>query len=153
MMDSFSPRHRWVTFHCSSLLTPTCWTLTMMHCSWLSTTLICCRLIPNSEIEMGSARAARAVFRALAENPEGTEKFQTFGRMSCAKRLDARRVQRHPRRVCSPTSVFGLKREEFVSELEAEVLSARWRSFLQHLAAFAPRLKGRQAASRRRRSD
>ena len=39
---------------------------------------------------MGSARAARAVFRALAENPEGTEKFQTFGRMSCAKRLDAK---------------------------------------------------------------
>src|SRR6185503_12866632 len=52
---------------------------------------------------------ARAVFRVLAENAERTEQFQTFGRMSCAKRLDARRVQRHPRRVCSPTSVFGLK--------------------------------------------
>src|SRR6185295_1988816 len=63
---------------------------------------------------MGSARAARAVFRALAENAERTEQFQTFGRMSCAKRLDARRVQPHPRRVCSPTSVFGLKvRSEF----------------------------------------
>ncbi len=50
---------------------------------------------------MGSARATRAVFRALAENIERTEKFQMFGKMSCTKRLDARRVQRHPRRVCS----------------------------------------------------
>ena len=50
-------------------------------------------LNPNSEVEMGSARAARAVFRALAENAERTEKFQTFGKMSCAKRLDARRVR------------------------------------------------------------
>jgi len=65
----------------------------------------------NSEVEMGSARAARGVFRALAENAERTEKFEAFGRMSCAKRLDARRVQRHPRRVCSPTSVFELNSE------------------------------------------
>jgi predicted dehydrogenase len=68
------------------------------------------KINPNSEVKMGSARAARAVFRALAENAGRTEKFQTFGRMSCAKRLDARRVQRHPRRVCSPTSVFEINR-------------------------------------------
>src|SRR6185436_11586194 len=67
------------------------------------------RFNPNSEVEMGSARAARAVFRALAENAERTEKFQTFGRRSGAKRVDARRVQPHPRRVCSPTSVFEFK--------------------------------------------
>src|SRR5437899_8954980 len=60
----------------------------------------------NPTVEMGSARAARAVFRALAENLERTKRFQPIGQMSCAQWLDARRVQRHPRRVCSPTSVF-----------------------------------------------
>src|SRR5438445_4670349 len=69
---------------------------------------------------MGSARAARAVFRALAENHERTEKFRRSGNMSRAQRLDARRVQRHPRRVCSPTSDFG-----FNPKTEVEMGSAR----------------------------
>ncbi len=43
-----------------------------------------------------------ATARALTENIGRTEKFQTFGKISCTKRLDAGRVQRHPRRVCSP---------------------------------------------------
>src|SRR5438876_1767047 len=57
---------------------------------------------------MGSARASRAVFRAPAENSERTGKFRTFRKRRGAKRLDARRVQRHPGRVWSPTSVSGL---------------------------------------------
>src|SRR6185436_16119272 len=84
----------------------------------------------------GSARAARAVFRALAENAERTEKFQTFGRRSCAKRLDARRVQRHPRRVCSPTSVFGLKTSKTVA-------APRWRGYCVPMhSSFHPRASG-----------
>ncbi len=51
---------------------------------------------------MGSARASRAVFRALAENLARTKKFQSFKPASHAKALDARRVQPHPWRVCSP---------------------------------------------------
>jgi len=45
----------------------------------------------------GSARATRAVFRALAENLKRTEQFRTFSAVSRRKVLDARRVQRHPK--------------------------------------------------------
>jgi hypothetical protein len=56
---------------------------------------------------MGSARASRAVFRALAENIGRNKEFGGLGELSRAKVLDARRVQPHPGRVCSPTPVFG----------------------------------------------
>jgi len=46
---------------------------------------------------MGSARAPRAVFRARAENLERTKKFRVLCKRSCAQRLDAGRVQPHPR--------------------------------------------------------
>jgi hypothetical protein len=60
---------------------------------------------------MGSAGATRAAFRALAEGFARTEKFRKFRKASYAKRLDARRVQRHPRWVCSPISEFGPNRD------------------------------------------
>ncbi len=55
---------------------------------------------PNSTVETGSARASRAVFRALAENLMRTKKFRGFKPTSHAKALDARRV-------CSPD--FGIQ--------------------------------------------
>jgi len=56
---------------------------------------------------MGSARAPRAVFRARAENLERTKKFRVLGKRSRAQRLDAGRVQPHPRAGCSPN--FGVR--------------------------------------------
>jgi len=41
-----------------------------------------------------------------AENPARTQKFRRFKPASRAKTLDARRVQPHPRRVCSPDFRF-----------------------------------------------
>jgi len=57
-------------------------------------------------VALGSARASRAVFRALAKNFECIEQFRTFRQAERMQRLDARRVQPHPRRVCSPSPVF-----------------------------------------------
>ncbi len=59
--------------------------------------------------ETGSARAPRAVFRALAENFRRMRKFRAIAPEMGAKVLDARRVQLHPGRVCSPTPIFGFK--------------------------------------------
>ena len=56
---------------------------------------------------MGSARAPRAVFRALAENLERTKKSRTFWPRPRAERLDARHVQPHPRAGVLPISVSG----------------------------------------------
>ena len=55
---------------------------------------------------MGSARAARAVFRALAENLERTKKFHAARDIARAKELDARRVQPHPRAGVLPNFGF-----------------------------------------------
>ena len=62
---------------------------------------------PTTEVDLGSAPAADAVFRALAENFGRTRKLRTRREVSCPKRLDAGRVQQRPGRACSPTSVFG----------------------------------------------
>ena len=61
----------------------------------------------KTEVETGSARAPRAVFRALAENLGGTGELRTFWAVSDAKELGARRVQPHSGRACFPTPVFG----------------------------------------------
>jgi hypothetical protein len=55
---------------------------------------------------MGSAPASGAVFRALAENIERAKKFLNAREYSCAKWLDAGRIQQRPRRACSPTPVI-----------------------------------------------
>ena len=55
---------------------------------------------------MGSARAPRAVFRALAENLERTKKFRVFGKRPCAKRLDAKRPTTLPRRLFPTTTAL-----------------------------------------------
>ena len=60
---------------------------------------------------MGSAPAPGAIFRALAENIRHTRTSGRIRHASHAKELDARRVQPHPGRVCSPTPVFGLKQD------------------------------------------
>jgi len=52
---------------------------------------------PELRSWMGSAHAPRAVFRARAENLERTKKFRVLGKHSRAQRLDAGRVQPHPR--------------------------------------------------------
>ena len=65
------------------------------------------RFNPKTGVGLVSARVSRAVFRALAENFQRPKQFREFESVSRAKGLDARRVQPHPRRVCSPTSVFG----------------------------------------------
>ena len=51
---------------------------------------------------MGSARAPRAVFRALAENLERTKKSRVLGKRLRAQMLDAGRVQPHPRACVLP---------------------------------------------------
>ena len=57
-------------------------------------------------IPSGSARASRAVSRALAKNICGAQVFRRPRAKPGASMLDARRVQPHPRRVCSPTSQY-----------------------------------------------
>ena len=56
----------------------------------------------KNKIEMGSALASRAVFRAPAENLGRIQSFSVFRQAPRAKRLDASRVQPHLRRACSP---------------------------------------------------
>src|ERR1039457_4945486 len=66
-------------------------------------------LNPKTEVEMGSARASRAVFRALAENIERAKKTKGSGER-CAPKGWTRGASSNTRgRVCSPTPVFGLK--------------------------------------------
>jgi len=60
---------------------------------------------PENRIGMGSARASRAVFRALAENLERT-KVPKILIYPTRKVLDARRVQPHPRAGALPIPVF-----------------------------------------------
>ena len=63
----------------------------------------------KTEVETGSARAPRAVFRALAENLERTGEFRTFGAASGAKELGARLSSR-TRGACAPQLRFSSSR-------------------------------------------
>ena len=55
--------------------------------------------------EVASATQASAVFRAFAENIGRAEHFPGARKPRTPKKLNARRVQRHPGRVCSPIRV------------------------------------------------
>jgi nitrous oxidase accessory protein/Cu-processing system ATP-binding protein len=57
-----------------------------------------------SDLGMGSAPASGAVFRALAENIGGIQTYKNFRTLDTSEKLAARRVELHPRRVCSPNS-------------------------------------------------
>ena len=78
-------------------------------------------LNPNSEVETGSARAARAVFRALAENAERAEKFQTFGRRSWGQTAGREARPATPEAGVLPN--FGFRVE---SECGQRLLRVRW---------------------------
>ena len=76
------------------------------HREW-SPRFLVCSFEPEPRSGMGSARAPHAVFRALVENLERMKKSRTFWPRPRAKRLDARRVQPHPRAGVLPN--FGVR--------------------------------------------
>jgi len=78
---------------------------------------------PKLEVAMGSARASRAIFHALAENFERIVKFRGFLPASHAKGLDARRVQPHPEAGVLPNFSF-----RFQGKPTAGFLADVWQS-------------------------
>ena len=68
---------------------------------------------PKTKIETGSAPAPGAVFRALAENLERSEKFLRFETARTPPSPIRGRTQPRPARPCSPTPAFGIKKHSW----------------------------------------
>jgi len=62
---------------------------------------------PKTKVKMGSARASRAVFRALAENIARTKRPKGSGERGARKGWTRGASSNTRGRVCSPTPAFG----------------------------------------------